>query len=104
MIAGGEGLFARDFDQALEFCERGAFVIIGVAKAEENRVVLIVKFRMRGARFVDELDDARHLFFVLRDQTFRAVHFVNDSRARLLRCTKSSTSAKMEEADAYSSA
>ena len=84
MIAGGESLFARDFDQALQFRESCAFVIIGMAKPEVNRVVLIIKIRMRGARFVDELNDARQLFLILRDQALRSVCFVDDARAGLL--------------------
>ncbi len=81
VIAGGEGLLARNFEQPLQFREGRAFMVIRVAKTQVNGVVLVVEFWMRGARFVDEFDDARHFFLVLRDQTLRAVCVVQDARA-----------------------
>ena len=46
VIAGRESLFARDFVRRDNSSERGAFVIIRMAKAQVNGVALIMKFRM----------------------------------------------------------
>ena len=45
MVAAGEDGSVRDFREARQLLQGGALVIIGVAKAQVNRVALIMKFR-----------------------------------------------------------
>ena len=42
IIARRKDVFARDFDQTRQLCERRSFVIIGMTKAQINRVSLVV--------------------------------------------------------------
>src|SRR5438309_11624069 len=55
-------------------------MIVGVTKAQINCVALVVKLRMRRARFINELDDALHLFFVRCDQSLECAAIVNQTR------------------------
>ena len=66
--ASGRGRFGL---QARQLRQRSTLVIIDVAKAQVNRVALIMKFVMREFRFVDETNNAIHFLFIARDQSFR---------------------------------
>src|SRR5689334_10328725 len=73
MIAGGENVFARDADQTSELWQRGAFVVVGMTETQINRVALVMEFRPRIARLLDEFYDSVHLRFVFRAQTFETL-------------------------------
>jgi len=78
VIARSENVFARNVDQTREFGQDSALVVIGVAKAKENRVALIMKLRVVAAR-LDSLPRALreepvdHSFSGVVDSAFLAV-------------------------------
>ena len=57
MIAGREDVVARDFDQASQFSQRRAFVVIGMAKTQINTVPLVIKLGMCGACLLDKFSN-----------------------------------------------
>jgi hypothetical protein len=79
VIARGEDLFTGDFQQARQFGEGGALVIIGVTKTQIDSVPLVIEFRLLGAGLVDEARDEIHLFLAFGDQAGWAVAFVDDA-------------------------
>src|SRR4030095_1178418 len=80
MITGREDVVARHFDQACQLSQRGAFVIIGMAKTEIDAVPLIIKFWMPGSRPLDKLSDPLQFFLAFRSKTFEAIRIVNTTR------------------------
>ena len=84
MIARRENVFARNLDQAGKFGQGRAFVIIGVAKPEINRVALIVKLRFGIAGPLNELNNAVHFRLVFGPQTFEPLGVIKQLRSRLL--------------------
>src|SRR4030095_2263864 len=80
MITGREDVVARHFDQACQLSQRGAFVIIGMAKTEIDASLLIIKFWMPGTRPLDKLGDPLHFFLAFRSKTFEAIRIINKTR------------------------
>src|SRR2546421_1704840 len=59
-------------------------MVISVAKAQVNRVPLIMKLRLFGPRPIDEFRDAIQLFLVLGYEPFQSGAVVKQSRLRFL--------------------
>src|SRR6266487_4984865 len=70
MIACRENLFARNIDQARQFGECSAFVVISVTETQIDRVALIIKFGLSGSHLLDEFSDAIHFFLARCNQAF----------------------------------
>jgi hypothetical protein len=84
VIARGEDLLARHINQPAKLRQRRAFMIIGVAKTQPDRVPLIMKLRVRLAHAIDELRDPIHLLLALCNETFRRAAEINDPSAGFL--------------------
>src|SRR6266496_2840635 len=77
MIASREDVVTRDFDQACQFSQRRALVVIGMAKTQVNTVPLVIKLWMRGAGLFNKSGNVFHLFFIFDSESLETIGIVD---------------------------
>ncbi len=82
MVARRENVFASNFQQACQFGERRAFVVISMTKTQINCVALVIQVRVLGSRSFDKFDDAFHFFTVLCHKPLETLGVVDKTRLR----------------------